>query len=87
MVPVVDIVHVGAGLVAIIVDAGLVEIVHERELVPVLKPPPNTFTPPSRVPKPTGTICPAAPVGSMKIVGPLTSLKLAVAGGPAGTAV
>lgn len=70
-------VHVGTGLTAIIVEAGLVEIVHEREL-PVLKPPPYTVTPPSRVPKPTGTICPAAPVGSMKIVGPLTLLKLAV---------
>ena len=52
---------------------------HEREL-PVLKPPPSTITPPSRVPKPTGTICPAAPVGSMKIVGPLTLLKFLVAG-------
>jgi hypothetical protein len=73
------IVQVGTGLVAIIVDAGLVEIVHVREL-PVLKPPPNTVMPPSRVPKPTGTICPAAPVGSMKIVGPLTLLKFAVPG-------
>jgi len=68
--PVDDIEHVGAGLDANMVEAGLVASMQDREL-PVAKAAPSTATVPSEVPKPRGALW-ATPSGVTVMVGVAT---------------